>query len=115
MSNGTGPIPERPQDFNLIMKGEYVKSGQYKGCIKTGDGYYWLSRRPEAPYYWVHNLGNPNETMVPMSSEVWDKCKDGGKYVYKDWLAGWVDSEQVQWRWDGQPGNPIFVSNDFEL
>jgi len=115
MSNGIGPIPERPQDFSLIKNGICITSGDFKGCIKVGAVHYWLSRKRDSPYYWLHNTDTPGDSMVYMTSDVWDRCQEGGKYTYSEEVQGWVDSEEEQWRWDGQPGKSIFLSNDFEL
>ena len=113
MPNGTGPIPERPVEFAVIRDGICITSGQYKGFIKVGTVHYWLSRKPDSPHYWENNTERPDETMVAMTTDVWDKCKDEGKYKYSDQVQGWVDKEEMNWRWDGQGGEYIFLSIDF--
>lgn len=112
MANGSGPLPERPQDYELIKSGTCITSGDYKGCIKVGTDHYWLSRRSEAPFYWVHSTEAPDDTMVFMTTDVWDKCKHRGTYNYRDEVQGWLDRDEVAWRWDGQPSKSIFLSND---
>jgi hypothetical protein len=114
MANGAGPLPERPVDYALIKNGICITAGDYRGCIKVGDRHYWLSRRREEPWYWVHSYERPGDTMVLMTTDVWDKCKEDGTYTYKEELQGWLDEEEHAWRWDGQRGRPIFLNDDFE-
>lgn len=115
MANGSGPLPERPQDYTIIKNGILVTSGQYKGCIKVGTDHYWLSRKTSSPFYWVHSSDEPDSSMVFMTAEVWDKCKNGGTYDYNQEVEGWVDPDRVAWQWDGQPPKPFFLSYNFEL
>lgn len=113
MSNGTGPIPEYPRDYNAIKGGICVSSGTYKGCIKVGSDHVWLSRATGSPYHWVTNKGAPGSAMVSMVADIWDMCKEGGTYTYNDELQGWYDGEKEAWRWDGQPGGDISLSQEF--
>jgi hypothetical protein len=110
MANGGGPIPERPQDYTLIKNGECVTTGTYNGCIKVGLIYYWLSRKPRAPYYWVHNQGVPGAAQVLMTKKIWDQCKNGGTLTYDDEGQGWLDGSGNLWQWAGQARENITLA-----
>lgn len=103
MSNGTVPLDLLSSDFDTISKGSCVTSGQYEGCIEVSGIFYWIERGASS---WTLNIGLPDQGQVSITSEVWDKCKDGGSMSYDGTEGGWYDDGDLL-KWNGSGGGDV--------
>lgn len=105
MPNGHGPPRELfDSDYQKIKSGWVVTSGTYAGCIQVGESdYYWIS--PDITD-WALNEGEPDETQVSITAEVWDQCKDGGTMTWVS-RSNWWDYRGETYRWAGNSGQDV--------
>lgn len=103
--NGGGP-PDRvlqDVDYQVIKDGICITSGTYEGCIKVGEVHYWIYGNGE---YWQLAQGEPERAQSKISSDIWDKCKNGGSLSWDDSADWWVDNG-TYYRWAGYLGDPV--------
>lgn len=105
MGNGHGPPRELTDTkYQTIKLGWVVLSGDYEGCIQTGEStYYWIA--PDGDY-WALNTGMPDETQTKITDEIWDKCKSGGTLSWDAGNAYWY-SRTANYRWAGNSGQDV--------
>lgn len=104
MSNGVVPMDLLPADYETIKDGDCATSGNYEGCIAVEGLYYWVSRGQDA---WELSKGNPDQSQVKITEEVWSYCKSGGTYTYDGQEHGWYDEQQLLHKWNGAAGGEI--------
>lgn len=106
MPNGGGP-PDRVlsnADYNIIKNGVCIVGGTYDGCIKVNSTHYWVT--PEDDDWLLKSDPPEEESICKISSDIWDKCKNGGEYTWSSKNEYWTYSG-ANFRWAALEGKPI--------